>query len=165
MVFFAFQTITLDNNEKPKPLKVYTKDGVSIPSYDFKGLRYFLNQKNDTTYVVNFWATWCLPCVEELPYFEALQTKYKNQKVKVILVSLDMSKQIESRLIPFLIKKKIQSQVLVLNDVDANAWIEQVDQSWSGAIPATAIYNKNKSKFHERSFNLETLEAEIFTFK
>ncbi|MFY0482216.1 redoxin domain-containing protein [Flavobacterium sp. PLA-1-15] len=152
------------NDNEPKPLKVYQKDGVVVNSYDYKSLEYFLKKDNDTTYVINFWATWCVPCVEELPSFEKLNAKYKDKKVKVILVSLDMSKQIESRLLPFIKNKNLQSKVVLLNDPDANAWIEKVDKSWSGAIPATIIYKKQNRKFFERSFTYEELEKEVNQF-
>jgi thiol-disulfide isomerase/thioredoxin len=63
--------------------------------------------KSDTTYVINFWATWCKPCVEEIPHFEKLYATYKNQKVKVIMVSCDFKKQLETRVIPFVQNKKM----------------------------------------------------------
>ena len=148
----------------PKPLKVYSNDTVSVNAYDFKGLEYYLKQQNDTTYVVNFWATWCVPCVAELPNFEKAGAKYKNGKVKVILVSLDMAKMIDTKLLPFIYKNKLQSRVLVLRDPDADAWIPKVDSTWSGAIPATVIYNKGKRKFYERSFTFEELDKEITNF-
>ena len=139
----------------PKPLKVYSKGGVSVKSYDYKTFEYFLNQKNDTTYVVNFWATWCTPCVAELPNFEKINAGYKGKKVKVILVSMDMSKQVETSLLPFIKRKNLQSKVIFLNDPDANSWIEKVDKSWSGAIPATVIYNKSQRRFYEQSFTFD----------
>jgi thiol-disulfide isomerase/thioredoxin len=149
----------------PKPMKVYTKDGVSINAYDFDRLEYFLKKQNDTTYVVNFWATWCVPCVEELPYFEKLNAEYKADKVKVLLVSLDMHKMIESKLIPFMKEKQLKSDVVLLRDPDADSWIPKVDSTWSGAIPATVIYNKDKRKFYEKSFTYAELESEIKNFK
>lgn len=164
LVFAVATGASVYNENEPMPLKVYRKDGVAVNSYDYKALEYFLKKDNDTTYVVNFWATWCVPCVEELPSFEKLNAGYKDKKVKVILVSLDMSKQIESRLLPFIQKKKLQSKVVVLNDPDANAWIEKVDKSWSGAIPATIIYKKQERKFYERSFTYEELEKEVNQF-
>ena len=99
--------------------------------------------------------------MKELPYFEQLNEKYKNQNVKVILVSMDMPKKVESALIPFVIKKKLKSDVLHLDDPDANAWIEKVDKNWSGAIPATVIYNANTRIFYERSFTYAELENEL----
>lgn len=164
LVVFTLMGVSIYDENEPKPLKVYQKDGVTVNSYDYNSLEYFLKKDNDTTYVVNFWATWCVPCVEELPSFEKLNAEYKDKKVKVILVSLDMSKQIESRLLPFMQKKKLQSKVVLLNDPDANAWIERVDKSWSGAIPATVIYKKQNRKFYERSFTYKELEKEVNQF-
>ena len=149
---------------QPEPTNVYAKDGISVRSYDYKSFEVFLKMHNDTTYVVNFWATWCQPCIEELPNFEKLNAEYKNEKVKVILVSLDFKKQVESNLIPFIKKRNLQSTVLHLSDPDANAWISKVDTAWSGAIPATVIYNKRKRKFYEQSFTFEQLKNEIAQF-
>ena len=148
----------------PAPIHVYTKDSVTVNSYKYDGLEYFLTKSNDTTYVVNFWATWCVPCVEELPYFEQLNEKYKNDKVKVLLVSLDMHKSVESRLIPFIKNKKLQSDVVMLRDPDADTWIRKIDTTWSGALPATIIYNKDKRKFYEQSFTYDELEKELNNF-
>ena len=85
-----------------------TNEQASIPIMDFAQLEPLLNQKNDTTYVVNYWATWCAPCVKEIPYFEKLNEEYKSSKVKVILVNLDFPNQYESRLIPFVKERNIK---------------------------------------------------------
>ena len=136
------------------------------PIYEkFEDLAAIFQQQNDTTYVINFWATWCAPCVKELPYFETLTKKYQNEKVKVILVSLDCSKQLETKLKPFLEKNKLTSEVLVLIDPDANSWVDKVNPAWSGAIPATVVYKRTKSKFYEQSFeDLSELEAIVQPF-
>ncbi|OYQ36064.1 hypothetical protein CHU92_10295 [Flavobacterium cyanobacteriorum] len=149
----------------PKPLKVYHKEGVSVKAYNFEQFEYFLTRKNDTTYVVNFWATWCIPCVEELPYFERLSQAHKDDKVKVLLVSLDMPKMVETKLLPFIKEKNMKNEVVLLRDPDANTWISRVDKTWSGAIPATIIYNSDKRKFYEKSFTYEELTKEINKFK
>lgn len=106
---------------------------------------------NKTTYVVNFWATWCAPCVKELPHFEQLNSE--NKKVKVVLVSLDFKDQYESKLLPFLKKKSIVSEVVLLTDKDYNAWLPQVDKEWSGSIPATLIIKNGKKVFAEKMFS------------
>ncbi|WP_396151119.1 TlpA disulfide reductase family protein [Flavobacterium sp.] len=156
--------ITLNGFTQNKPLKIYEKDGITLKSYNFDGLQPFLNQENDTLYVINFWATWCVPCVKELPHFEKMNKKYKKEKFKMILVSLDFPKMIESRVIPFIKNKNLQAEVVVLNDPDANTWIEKVAKEWSGAIPATIIYRNEKRKFYEQSFTEEELETEIKSF-
>lgn len=147
----------------PKPLQVFTQDGISIKSYDYETFKSMLSKPTDTTYVVNFWATWCAPCIAELPNFERLGQTYKGSKLKVVLVSLDSKKQVEKSLIPFVKKKKLQSKVLLLSDPDMNAWIPKVDEAWSGALPATVIYNTSKKhrKFYEQSFSYEQLESEV----
>ena len=83
------------------PNKVVTNKTTTVGVYSYDNFKAFLEAENDTTYVVNFWATWCKPCVAELPYFEELYQNYKDQKVKLILVSLDFEKQLETKLLPF----------------------------------------------------------------
>lgn len=136
----------------------------SLAIYDYKGLKPLLEKSDNKTYVVNFWATWCKPCVKELPAFEKLNKEYSAKNVEVILVSLDFSSQIESALKPFIKKENLQSKVVVLDDADQNTWIPQISKKWSGAIPATLIYNKNKRAFFERSFTYEELQNELENF-
>ncbi len=120
---------------------------------EFSSLESLLNRTNDTIYVVNFWATWCKPCVKELPYFEELHNTFASKKVKVLLVSLDFPDQIQTKLVPFLHDKQLKSDVHVLTDGDMNSWIPQVNKDWSGAIPATLVYNKTQRAFYEQSFD------------
>ena len=140
------------------------KSDIELEIYDFEGFKKFLNKKDDTVYVINFWATWCAPCVKELPYFETLNTNYNNKNVKVLLVSLDFPHLYDSKLKPFIEKKKLQSKVIALDDVDMNTWIPQVDESWSGSLPATMIYRNENSKFFEQSFTYQELEDEVKQF-
>lgn len=136
----------------------------SLAIFDYKGLKPLLEKSDNTTYVVNFWATWCKPCVKELPAFEKLKKEYSEKGVEVILVSLDFPNQIESSLKPFIKKEKLQSKVVVLDDPDQNNWIPKINEKWSGSIPATLIYNKDKREFFERSFTYEELEWELRKF-
>lgn len=120
-----------------------------------------LNKDNDTTYIINFWATWCIPCIKELPDFEAINKTYKNKKFKMLLVSLDFKSQIESSLIPFIDKHKLSAEVIVLSDPNANEWINKVNKDWSGSIPATVIYNKDFYFFHEGNMDYNELNKII----
>jgi len=159
---FSGTVLDFDNISEEKTNETASED---IKIFDFDGLESYLSEKgDDKTYVVNFWATWCAPCVKELPYFEQLNANYSNKNVEVILVSLDFSKQLETKLKPFIRKNKLKSEVLLLSDVDANTWIPKVDKNWSGSIPATLIYNKNRTKFYERSFDYKELETELKQF-
>ena len=119
----------------------------------YEQLAPLLQKQDDITYVVNFWATWCKPCVKELPYFEDLHNFYKGKKVKVLLVSLDFPNQIQSKLIPFIKDKQLKSQVVAFIDSDMNSWIPKIAEEWSGSIPATLIYKNSQRAFYEQSFD------------
>lgn len=150
---------------KKETTKVGSKESnLTIKTLNFEQLEPYLHRSDDKIYVVNFWATWCKPCVEELPAFEQLYDNYKDNDVEVLLVSLDFKKDVETRLIPFIKKHDLQPEVILLDDVKENVWIPKVDETWSGAIPATLIYNKDKRSFYEQSFNYEQLINEVQKF-
>ncbi len=162
-----FVLVSCKNDVKSKDDLVKLKTEVQqneLEIYDYEGLKPYLNTSSEKTYVVNFWATWCAPCVKELPYFEQLNTDYSDKNVEVILVSLDFPKKYETTLKPYIKDKKIKSKVIALNDTDSNSWIPQISEEWSGAIPATLIYNKDKRQFYERTFTYDELETEVKQF-
>lgn len=111
----------------------------------FPALQQRLAQPSDTTYLVNFWATWCGPCVQEMPTIEKVRAAYATQKVKVLLVSLDYVSQLDKKVKPFVQKRQLRSEVLLLNETDPNTWRQKVDAKWSGSLPFTLIFN-NRTK-------------------
>lgn len=140
------------------------EEDFKLEIYDFDGLEPFLTKKDNKTYVVNFWATWCAPCIKEMPHFEKLNTNYKDKNVDVLLVSLDFPFNYEKKLKPFIKKHKLQSKVVVLDDPDMNTWIPKIDKNWDGTIPVTIIYNKSKRKFYNQTFTYNQLEEELQKF-
>jgi thiol-disulfide isomerase/thioredoxin len=172
LLFILFSLFSCKNEksdiEKSNPVVAETitktSPDIVLDVFDFNQLEPLLNKNDDKTYVINFWATWCAPCVKELPYYEKLQEVYAIENVEVILVSLDFPKQFDSKLKPFIKDKNIRSRVIALNDMDSNRWIPLVSEEWTGAIPATLIYNKDKKQFYEQSFEYEELETEVKQF-
>ena len=142
-------------------LPFVSKSQPEIPVMDFQELQPRLHLNDSNTWVINFWATWCAPCVKEMPYFEQIGKDYANQGVKVLLVSLDFLNQLDVRVKPFVKEHGISSEVILLNDPRANNWIPKVSDKWSGALPATLIYNKNHRSFYEQTFSLEELETVV----
>ncbi len=123
-----------------------------------------LNDKEHIT-VLNFWATWCRPCVAELPEFEKVYADFKASKVNMILANLDFHSKADSLVPAFIQKHHLQSQVVHITDQDPNEWIDQVDISWTGSIPVTAIYYKGeKVWFFEGSTDYETLKSIIIKY-
>ncbi|MGF1584460.1 MAG: TlpA family protein disulfide reductase [Bacteroidales bacterium] len=129
-----------------------------VPSVNFDQLEPRLSTGSDTLFLVNFWATWCVPCVKELPEFEKINEVYSDRKVKVLLVSLDNPRHMESRLLPFIDKHNLKSEIVLLDDTRSNRWIPLVDESWSGAIPATIVFTSESRSFYEQVFTYEDLE-------
>ncbi|WP_445736631.1 TlpA family protein disulfide reductase [Mariniflexile sp.] len=172
ILIFALGLISCNNSKKTDAVvnkeasventTVSNNDDLEV--YDYTGFEKFLNKKDGKVHVINFWATWCAPCVREMPYFEKLNTEYGSKNVEVLLVSLDFPHLYDSKLKPFIKDKKLKSKVIALNDVDMNTWIPKVDETWSGSIPATIIYKNEERKFFEKSFTYEELETEVKQF-
>lgn len=107
-------------------------------------LQSMLNKGTDTTLVLNFWASWCTPCLKELPEFEQVGRAYVDQKVKIVFINLDNLDKLDTKVKPILKRNQIQSETLLLNESDANTWIDKVDPNWQGSLPYTTILNNNK---------------------
>jgi thiol-disulfide isomerase/thioredoxin len=137
----------------------------NIEIITFDQLETKINIKNDTTYILNFWATWCKPCVQELPYFLQLEKEMKNKKIKFLFVSLDFVKKKE-QVNNFIIDKNWKASFYLLNAPNQNEWIDKIAKEWEGSIPATLMYNNTKKKktFYEREFSYEELKAELLKF-
>lgn len=114
----------------------------------------------DTVYVVNFWATWCGPCIEELPHFEKLQRTYKNAPLKVLMVSTDFKSKLETSVKPFVKRHKLMNEVFLLNEKNQQTYIDRISKEWSGALPATLVVNGKKKirKLFEKEFTYQELE-------
>lgn len=125
----------------------------------FDKLDELIKEKNTQVRIINFWATWCGPCIKELPHFEAAREAY-GDKLSVNLISLDFADQLD-KVHKFVERKGIKSNVYLLDEIDYNSWIDKVDKNWSGAIPATLIVDgkTDKRKFVES----ELTEAELNT--
>jgi len=130
----------------------------------FNAIDKILKTQSDTIQVINFWATWCGPCVKELPLFEQLNAA--GGPVKVTLINLDFADKLD-RVNAFVTRKNIKSKVLLLDEVDYNTWIDKVDKSWKGSIPATLVINPKTAarKFSEKEFTdrkeIEQLIADV----
>lgn len=138
--------------------------GLNIKTLNYEGLKPVLNKQDDKIYVINFWATWCIPCVKELPAFERLREEYYDKSVEVILISLDLSSQKDNVVVPFLKRKRIKSPVFIFNDSNEQFWIEDISKDWTGSIPSTLIYNKKQRIFYERTFNYKQLNEVLQAF-
>lgn len=134
-----------------------------IKKLTFPELKDYFAEQKGIVLVVNFWATWCKPCVEELPAFEQANANFRKDEAKIILVSNDFPDELDSRLLPFIQKKNLKSEVIFMNEKDPNDWLPSVNPEWSGAIPATLIVDKSGkfAYFHTGQLTYEELSKLI----
>ncbi|MGF2412793.1 MAG: TlpA disulfide reductase family protein [Ferruginibacter sp.] len=118
---------------------------------------------SDSIYVINFWATFCKPCVAEIPEFIKVTNKYKKDKVKLLLVSLDLPSFYPKRIATFAAKNNFTTNIAWLDETDADYFCPMIDKAWSGAIPATIIVNTKTGykKFFEAEMKEEEFEKEL----
>ena len=133
----------------------------NVKVVDFNSFQPELEKQNDTLYMVHFWATWCIPCMKEMPVILKETAQIKGAKFKLVLVSFDFTKDINSKLIPFLQKQDFHQNVFVMDDPDYNSWINKVDESWSGGLPATLFFRGKHKSFFEGTFSEGELEKTI----
>ena len=155
---FSFLGLRTDNQ--------VTTTKKKVAAITFAELQERLGNSSDELIVCNFWATWCKPCVEEMPYFEELQEKYADKKIKVLFVSLDRPSTRTSRVQKFVNNKGIEAEVVLLDEpnLSQDDWIPLIDKGWEGDIPATLYINtsKNVREFHTGSYeNFEELETKV----
>lgn len=174
-IFFLTFVLLMSCEQKPKeqtevseqagvPEQEVVQKTAEVEVMDFQQLQPLLSAKEGKTTIVNFWATWCKPCLKELPYFEEINDSLGSSGVEVILVSLDFPKKLDTQLRPFVEEHQLGSRVILLDDPRENVWIPKVDSTWTGALPATLIINKGARKFYEKSFDRATLQSELTTF-
>ena len=135
----------------------------NIPAVKITEVVQLYSNSSDSTYVINFWATFCKPCIAELPHLQSISTKYKSDKVKLLLVSLDLASFYPKKIASFAKQQGIVADVLWLNETDADYFCTMIDQQWSGAIPATLIVRpaKGYKKFFEAELTAEEFEREL----
>ena len=163
ILFLMAQAIHITSCDTPVTydFKV-VKDGISVEVYDFTHFSPRLHAKEGEIHIINFWATWCKPCVEELPVFEQFYQEMKDKNIRFTFVSLDFEEKIETKLIPFLQKNKLNGEVIVLKQDGMNDWINRVEPSWSGALPATILMHGDRKIFHSGSIDISGLK-QLFT--
>ena len=135
----------------------------AVPAYNAETLMKRVANGGDTLFVINFWATWCGPCIRELPEFQKLADRYEGKAVKILLVSLDFKNDYPEKIEKFIAKKKLAHEVLWLNETNANEFIPKIENEWQGSIPATLLLSpsKNYRRFYEGMVKSEQLSVLI----
>lgn len=118
-----------------------------------------LIETSKTPLVINFWASWCGPCVREIPWFEKNVADFSKDKVKLILVSIDFPDDYPAAIKKFAQKNGYKSDIVWLNETNADAFCPKIDTSWDGAIPVTLMVNNAKK--YRRFFDQQLPEKKL----
>lgn len=134
----------------------------SIPSWKITNLQKYIDN-SDSILVINFWATFCKPCIQELPYMQSISEKLKDKRVSILLVSLDLPEAYPVAINNFAKDNKYTASVVWLNETNADYFCPKVDKAWSGAIPTTLFINRKKGyrKLVEEQMDRERFEREL----
>lgn len=145
--------------EKQKLVEAKGKNVERLSLMSFQNL--IQSNDKDKLYIYNFWATWCKPCIEEMPHFEAIATAYPD-KVEVIFVSLDNPKIIQDKILPFIREKEIASEVVLIENF-GDEEIKAISEDWDGGIPATLLINNKRGvkDFRQQEFTFAELQAVV----
>lgn len=128
----------------------------------FSELQAIIDAQGDELLVLNFWSTYCPPCIKEMPHFDRLESEYQDKNIRILLISLDDVTKLESRVYPFVKKLGIKQEVKVLKDQNYTKWTEKIDESWYGALPATLIIKGKKRNFRFGSYEMYSdLKADV----
>lgn len=163
LIFFLFSCQSEQVKTTAEILRPNTSQDLSFPVYNsFDEIAPLFQQKNDTTYVINFWATWCKPCIDELPFFTKLAKNNQGKPLQIIMVSLDFEKDINGKLPQFIDDFPLPLPVVSLLDTPVKNWAEKLDTQWSGTIPVTVIYKNGLRFFVDDAFETyQDLQAQI----
>jgi thiol-disulfide isomerase/thioredoxin len=120
-------------------------------------------KESKTPLIVNFWATFCVPCLQEIPYFQEITEQYKSKNVSLVFVSLDMKEAYPVKVNEMAKRLKLVYPVVWLNETNADYFCPKVDTTWSGGMPSSLFVNNATGyhKFFEEPLSREKLEEEI----
>lgn len=134
-----------------------------IPKWKITDYEKYIADSKDEVLVINFWATFCKPCVAEIPSFISTTEKYKADKVKLMLVSLDLKSEYPAKIAAFAKKHQFNANIAWLNETNADYFCPKVDVKWSGSIPSTIFINTKTGYrfFYEGEMTAEEFEQEL----
>ena len=117
-------------------------NSIKVEIISVEKLEELIKNRNGKPLLINVWATWCAPCREEFPDLVKLADEYSN-KIDVVGISVDFPEEIDSKIVPFLKNQNVTFANFVIKVIEPEDFINLLSKDWSGAVPATFIYNEN----------------------
>ena len=123
-------------------LLTVTAAHAAVTPADAPALKKAIAAQKGHVVLVNFWATWCGPCVAEFPAIVKVSRQYKAQGLSVIAVSADSANSLHTKVEPFLAKQGATFPAYLEKSADPEDFINALDPTWQGDLPRTYIYDR-----------------------
>jgi thiol-disulfide isomerase/thioredoxin len=146
-LFYSLITILIlcsgcSKENETKQQEISFSGNLEIPVVDEVWIQNKIENRNGKILFVNFWATWCIPCVEEFPDLVKIYNEYKNSNFEFLSISVDLPSEIETKVKPFLEEQSADFSVVVIKEKSSEEVINLINPEWNGAVPATVIYDE-----------------------
>jgi thiol-disulfide isomerase/thioredoxin len=142
-----------------KLYKQWSELPVTLDEIDASGIKDLIkNSSSGKVRLINFWATWCGPCITEFPDLVIIDRMYRGRSFEFISVSAD--KQVrKTDALNFLKKQEASNKNYIFNDDDVYKLIEAVDNDWQGALPFTMIIEPGGKVLYKKMDMIDPLEV------
>lgn len=129
----------------------------SVEAVDGKALKKALEGHKGKVVVLNFWATWCGPCVEEFPDLVKLHNKYADKGLVVLGVSMDEPRD-QGKVVDFAQKQKAGFPIFVRKSGNIEKYVSPIDKGWQGVIPTTYVYDREGKRVGKPLIGLKSYD-------
>jgi thiol-disulfide isomerase/thioredoxin len=141
-----------------KLYKQWAELPVTLEEIDVQGIRDLIkNSSSGKVRFINFWATWCGPCITEFPELVIIDRMYRGRSFEFITVSADKQAR-KADALNFLKKQEASNKNYIFNDDDVYKLIEAVENDWQGAIPFTILVEPGGKILYKKQDIIDPLE-------
>jgi peroxiredoxin len=140
-----------------KERESWAKEEVSIESIDDEGLKQLLKNDTKKLRLINVWATWCGPCVAEIPDFLNINRMYRHRDFEFVTISADKPDK-KDKALATLKRLQASSKNYIYNSDDIYKLIELIDPKWQGALPYTLLVEPNGKIVYQKQGAINPLK-------
>ena len=144
-------------DEAKRSLEKWEKEAVELKGIDEAGVKALAKNDTKKLRVINVWATWCAPCVSELPEFVTMNRMYRNRDFEMVTISIDAAERKEGALA--MLKKLHVSSTNYIYEGERDAFVAALDGEWQGPVPYTVIIAPGGKVIYRHTGEIDSLEV------
>jgi peroxiredoxin len=141
-----------------KSLEKWDQEPVDLKTLDEAGLTKLVKNETDKLLVINVWATWCGPCVTELPEFVTMNRMYRRRDFELVTISIDEPEQ-KAAALKLLRAKHVSATNYISAVSDRDKLADLLDREWDGPMPYTLLVAPGGKIIYRKSNQIEPLEV------